>query len=570
MSATSTTTSWDHAVDLLIVGSGAGAMTTALCAHDRGGKTLLIEKTDLYGGSSAMSGGSLWIPNNHLMAAAGVNDSSGEALTYLKTLTRGGVPEEKLRRYVETAPQMLKYLTDHSQLRMQSMLTYTDYYPETPGGKPGGRSVEPEHFDARLLGDEFARMREPAVQELVMGRVSMTATEAHHLLARHPGWIKLTTSIMSRYWFDLGGRLASKRDRCLSLGNALIGMLRRSLMDRNVPLWLSTAARELLVEDGRVVGVAAEQNGRTVRIRAEKGVVLAAGGFESSDEMRKQYLPKPTKAEWTTASPGNTGDAIRMGMALGAEVEIMDDAWWGPTTLVPGEDRARMLVIEKGLPGSIFVNKRGERFLNEAAPYNDICKAMYARNTPEAPCIPAYMVFDGTFRKKYPCGPFFQASQQPDWALPKLLKEQRYLKKADTLEGLAAELGIDAAGLKASVEKMNGHARAGKDADFHRGESLFDRYYGDEKVRPNPCLAPLDTPPYYGIVVYPGDLGTKGGLKTDAGARVLTKSGEPIPGLYAIGNCSASVMGRTYPGAGSTMGPAMAFGYVVAHEVIRS
>ena len=567
---TNSTTSWDHTVDLLIVGSGAGAMTTALCAHDRGGKALLIEKTDLYGGSSAMSGGSLWIPNNHLMAAAGVSDSPDEALTYLKTLTRGTIPEEKLRRYVETAPQMLKYLTDHSQLRMQSMLTYTDYYPETPGGKPGGRSVEPEHFDARLLGDEFARMREPAVQELVMGRVSMTATEAHHLLARHPGWIKLTTSIMSRYWFDLGGRLASKRDRCLSLGNALIGMLRRSLMDRNVPLWLNTAASELVVENGRVVGLVAQQNGRTVRIRAEKGVVLAAGGFESSDEMRKKYLPNPTETEWTTANPGNTGEVIRMGMELGAEVELMDDAWWGPTTVVPGEDRARMLVIEKGLPGSIFVNKRGERFLNEAAPYNDICKAMYAKNTPETPCIPAYMVFDGTFRKKYPCGPFFQASQQPDWMLPKLFKEQHYLKKADTLEGLATELGIDGAGLEASVERMNGHARAGKDPDFHRGESLFDRYYGDEKVRPNPCLAPLDTPPYYGIVVYPGDLGTKGGLMTDASARVLTKGGEPIPGLYAIGNCSASVMGHTYPGAGGTMGPAMTFGYVVAQEVIGS
>jgi 3-oxosteroid 1-dehydrogenase len=558
---------WDKAVDLLIVGSGAGAMTAALCAHDRGARTLLIEKTHLYGGSSAMSGGSLWIPNNHLMAAAAVSDSPEEALTYLKAITRGTVPEDKLRRYVDNAPRMLRYMTDYSCLRMQSMLTYTDYYPEVAGGKPGGRSVEPEHFDARLLGEEFARMREPAFQELVMGRVSMTATEAHHLLARHPGWGKLTARIMSRYWLDIGGRLKSKRDRCLSLGNALIGMLRRSLMDRGVPLWLNTAARELVVENGRLAGVVAEQDGRKLRIRAEKGLVLAAGGFESNDAMRKRYLPNPTEAEWTTANPGNTGEAISMGMELGAAVDLMDDAWWGPVTLVPGEERARMLVIEKGLPGSIFVNKRGERFLNEAAPYNDICKAIYANNTPESPCVPAYMVFDATFRKKYPCGPFFQASQQPDWALPKLLKERRYLKKAETLTGIAAELGIDAAGLVATVEKMNRYTREGKDPEFHRGESLFDRYYGDEKVRPNPCLAPIDTPPYYAIVVYPGDLGTKGGLKTDASARVLTSTGEPILGLYAIGNCSASVMGHTYPGAGGTMGPAMTFGYVLAHEV---
>jgi len=564
---TTAPTRWDHTVDLLIVGSGAGGMTAALCARDRGGDPLIIEKTTQYGGSSAMSGGSLWIPNNYLMAAAGVDDSAEDALEYLRSITRGMVPDEKLTLYVEEAPRMLKYMADHSRLRMQSMLTYTDYYPEAPGGKPGGRSVEPEHFDARLLGDEFARMREPAVQELVMGRVSMTATEAHHLLARHPGWVKLTTRIMGRYWMDVGGRAKSKRDRCLSLGNALIGMLRRSLMDRDIPVWLETPARETVVEDGKVVGMVVERNGATIRIRAKKGVLFAAGGFESNDEMRKRYLPGPTEAEWTTANPGNTGDIIQMGMDLGAGVDLMDDAWWGPTTVVPGETRARMLVIEKGLPGSIFVNKRGARFLNEASPYNDICKAMYANDTPESPCVPAYMVFDMNYRKKYPCGPFLPGAQQPDWALPKALKDPAYLKKSDTLAGLAAQLGVDPAGLEASVAKMNEYARNGKDPDFHRGESLFDRYYGDEKVKPNPCLAPLTTPPYYGIVVYAGDLGTKGGLKTDAAARVLKESGEPIPGLYAVGNCSASMMGPTYPGAGGTIGPAMTYGYLVARAL---
>ena len=560
-------TTWDQSVDVLIVGSGAGAMAAAICAHDRGGKVLLIEKTHLYGGSSAMSGGSLWIPNNHLMAAAGVRDSAEDALVYMKAITRGDVPEEKLRTYADAAPVMLKYLSDRAGLRMQSMLTYTDYYPEAPGGKPGGRSVEPEHFDARLLGEEFDRQREPAVQELVVGRMSMTATEAHHMLARHPGWGKLMTRIMLRYYFDIGGRRKGKRDRCLSLGNALMGMLRRALMDRSIPLWLNTPACELVVDNGRVVGVVVEKAGRPARVGAIKGVILAAGGFESSDAMRKKYLPNPTEAAWTTANPGNTGDIIRMGVALGAAVDLMDDAWWGPTTVVPGEDRARMLVIEKGLPGSMFVNKRGKRFLNEASPYNDICKRMYENHTPESPCVPCYMIFDGTFRKKYPCGPLLPAAQLPDWALPKKLKDSGYLKKADTLDGLAAQLGIDAAGLKASVAQMNEYARNGKDPEFHRGESLFDKYYGDEKVKPNSCLAPLESPPYYGIIVYAGDLGTKGGLKTDVGARVLKASGEPIPGLYAIGNCSASVMGRTYPGAGGTMGPAMTFGYIVARDL---
>jgi 3-oxosteroid 1-dehydrogenase len=565
--AQSNGSNWDHSVDFLIVGSGAGAMTTAICAHDLGASTLLIEKTDKFGGSSAMSGGSLWIPNNHLMSAAGRKDTPEDALTYLKSITHGTVPEEKLRAYVDTAPQMLKYLTDHTHLRMLAMLTYADYYPEADGGTPGGRSIEADHFDARLLGDEFDRLREPAVQELVFGRMSMTATEAHHLLARHPGWGKLTARIMARYWLDIRGRMKSKRDRCLSLGNALIAMLRRSLMDRDIPLWLNTAARELVVENGHVVGIVAEQNGRSVRLRGDRGVVLAAGGFESNDEMRKKYLPSPTDAKWTSGNPGNTGDAIHIGMAAGAAIDLMNEAWWGPSTVVPGEARARILVVEKGLPGCILVDKRGQRFVNEATPYCDIVQAMYRHNTPEAPSVPAYMVFDGRYRKKYPFGPFLQAAQQPDWMLPKIYK-QGYFKKADTLDGLAAQLGIDAAGLKASVEKMNRYARDGKDPDFHRGESQFDRYYGDEKVTPNPCLAPLDTSPYYGIEAYAGDFGTKGGLKTDTQARVLNEAGAAIPGLYAIGNCSASMMGATYPGAGGTMGPAMTFGYILAHEAL--
>jgi 3-oxosteroid 1-dehydrogenase len=559
---------WDQTVDLLVVGSGAGAMTAALCAHDRGARTLLIEKSDRYGGSTAMSGGALWIPNNHLMADAGVPDTKEEALQYFKAITRGAVPEDRLRTYVETAPEMLAYLLEHSRLRVQAMLTYTDYYAEAPGGKPGGRSLEPEHFDARLLGEEFDRLREPAVQTLMMKRISMTATEAHHLLARHAGWMKLTAQIMTRYMLDIGGRIKSKRDRCLSLGNALAAMLRRSLMDREIPIWLRTAARDLIVDGERVVGILAEREGRTLRIRGERGVVLAAGGFEASQAMREKYLPNPTRAEWTAANPHNTGDAINMALPLGAALEFMDDAWWGPVTVVPGEERARMLVIEKGLPGCILVNKRGERFVNEASPYIDIVNAIYAKNAPDAATVPAYMVFDGTYRRKYPFGPFLQAGQQPDWMLPAAFK-QDYLRKADSVEGLALQLGVESEGLRASIQKMNEYARAGKDLDFHRGENLFDRYYGDENVKPNPCLAPLDTPPYYGIEAYPGDLGTKGGLKTDTRARVLTEAGQTIPGLYAIGNCSASVTGHTYPGAGSTIGPAMTFGYIAARDTIQ-
>jgi 3-oxosteroid 1-dehydrogenase len=258
-----------------------------------------------------------------------------------------------------------------------------------------------------------------------------------------------------------------------------------------------------------------------------------------------------------------------MGLELGAASDFMDDAWWGPTAVVPGEDRARMLFIEKSLPGSILVNRRGERFVNEATPYVDVVNAIYRSNTPEASTIPCYLICDANFRRKYPCGPLLPGGPQLDWVLPRRLK-RGYLKKANTLEGLAKQFGIDAEGLKTSVSRLNEFARTGEDMDFRRGDTVFDRYYGDERVQPNPCLAPIETPPFYGVEAFPGDLGTKGGLLTDDSARVLSEAGEPIPGLYAIGNCSASVMGQTYPGPGSTLGPAATFGFIAAQHSMQT
>ncbi len=558
---------FDHQVDVLVVGSGAGGMAAAITAHDLGAKTLLIEKSDLYGGSSAMSGGALWIPCNHLMRQAGIDDSREDALTYLREITGGAVEDARLEAYVDNGPEMLEYLMSKTRLRMIVMPEYPDYYPRTAGSRPGGRTVEAERFDARELGDDFDLLRPPALQELILGRISMTATEARDVLGRRPGWMALTTKIMGGYWIDVVGRLKGRRDRSLALGNALIAPLRLSLADRGVPLWLNAPAEELIVEDGRVVGAVVGRPTGALRVRADKAVIFASGGFESSAELRKRFLPNPTEAAWTCGSPSNTGDAVTLGQAVGAGLAVMDDAWWGPVTLVPGEDRARMLVIEKGLPGCIFVNKLGKRFVNEAAPYIDIVNAMYRANSPEAPCVPCYLVFDADYRKKYPCGPMLQASQQPDWALPSALR-QGYLKKADTLGDLAAQLGVDAEGLAQTVAHFNDGARRGEDSDFERGETVFDRYYGDARHPRNPCLAPIEKPPFYGMVIYAGDLGTKGGLRTDERARVLTEGGETIPGLYAVGNCSASMMGPTYAGAGATIGPSMAFGYVAARDAV--
>jgi 3-oxosteroid 1-dehydrogenase len=561
------TGTWDHEVDVLVVGSGAGAMTAALRAHDRGGRALLIEKTDRYGGASAMGSCLLWIPNNHLMAGVGVSDTPEEAWEYLRGTTGGAVSEDRSRAYLENAPVALQWLSERTHAEFMAQPAYPDYYPRVPGSKPGGRSVEPAHFDARRLGEDFLDMREQNLQMQVMGRLAMTAIEAQAVLTGQPGAMWLFFKLMLKYAFDLPFRFKSKRDRNLAMGNALIGMLRLTLMEREIPLWLNTPARELIAEDGRVVGVVAERDGAPLHIRAERGVILAAGGFEGNQAMREKYLPHPTRSEWTCGNKHNTGDVIDMGLKLGAGLDLMDDAWWGPVTVAPGENIARMLVIEKSLPGGILVNRSGERFVNEAAPYIDIVNAMYAKHSAESPGVPAYLVFDATFRKKYICGPVLQSSAQPDWMVRKLLKIG-YLKRSNTLEGLAAQLGVDAAGLKATVAKTNEYAATGVDVDFQKGATIYDRYYGDAKVEPNPCLAPIEKPPFYAIDALPGELGTKGGLTTDAGARVVKESGEVIPGLYAIGNCSASVMGRSYPGAGATIGPATTFGYLAATDAM--
>jgi 3-oxosteroid 1-dehydrogenase len=569
MMSEGTAGSWDHEVDVLVVGTGAGAMTAALKAHDEGGRVLLIEKTDQYGGSSAMSSCLLWIPNNHLMPDVGIDDSPEEALEYLRGTTAGAVSEERLRAFRDRSPEMLRYLTEKTQVRMISLPEYPDYYPAVAGSKPGGRSVEPDHFNAKLLGEDFLNLRSQNLQMQVMGRLGMTAVEARMVLTGQPGGMPLFLKLILKYALDIPWRFRSRRDRNPSGGNALIGMLRISLRDRDVPLWLKTPARDLVLEDGRVTGLVAEKEGRPFRIRAARGVVFAAGGFEGSQAMREKYLPNPTRAEWTAGNPHNTGDVIEIGTRVGAAVELMDDAWWGPTSVVPGEEQARMLVIEKSLPGSILVSKAGKRFVNEAAPYIDIVNAMYRTHGSGDPCVPAYFVFDATYRKKYMCGPILQGSAMPDWMVRRFFRNG-YLKKSDTLEGLARQIGVDAEGLRASVAKNNEYARTGKDLDFQRGDNIYDRYYGDAQVEPNPCLGPIEKPPFYAIDAVAGDLGTKGGLLTDERARVLTPAGEVVPGLYAIGNCSSAVMGRSYPGAGATIGPACTFGYIAACDAMSA
>lgn len=555
-------------VDFLVVGSGVGAMSAAITAHDLGARVLMVEKSPRYGGSSAMSGGGLWIPNNHLMAAAGFSDTPEEAWEYMKGCVGDDVSDARQRAYLENAPQAIRYLCERTHLRMHVVPDYADYYQHIPGAKEGGRCLEASPFDARQLTEaEFLAMRETVPQELVFGRMSLVISEAQAFLTRSPGWLKLFARRLGGYLGDIAWRLKSRRDRRCAMGNALIGALRLSLLERGVPLWLNTPARRLLVEKGRVHAVEIGREGEERIVRARHGVLLATGGFDNNQVLRERFLPQPTRTDWSCGNPYATGDAVAMAEEVGAALELMDEAWWGPTVVVPGEERARMLVIEKSLPGGFIVNRNGERFVKETAAYNDIVKAMYANHSESSPCVPAYLIFDANFRRKYPCGPLLPGAQQPDWMVPNAIR-RRFIRKADTLDGLAALLGIDARGLRATVERMNRFAASGIDEDFHRGENAFDRFFGDKSVTPNPCLAPIVKPPFYGFEVWPGELGTKGGISVDEHARVLDRAGEVIDGLYATGNCSAPVMGRTYPGAGSTLGPSATFGYVAARDAL--
>ena len=565
-SMSSSSTGWDHTVDVLVVGSGAGGMVTALTAHDGGASVLLVEKDVGVGGNSARSGGGMWIPNNHLMKAEGREDNPEDALTYLKAVIgeaigEGVESEERLKAYVKYAPEMFKYLCDHARLQAQSVSYFPDYHPHQPGWRVG-RIVESKVFDARPLGDEVLNLHKPS-HEGLMDRYHISIMEAWHMMNKSPGWKNILIKRMLKYWLDIPWRFKSKRSRDMGLGLSLIGTLRLSLMDRNIPVWLNSPGRELIQENGRVVGIVVErENGLKVRVRANKGVVMASGGFEGSTPLREKYLPNPTNAKWAAGSPKNTGDSIAIGQAVGAKIDYMDRACWMPVDLVPGYPGGRSKEAERSIPGNMMVNKHGERFCNEALPYINCVWAMYDNNKPEGTSVPCYMIFDATYRAKKPYGPVLPG--MPDAMIPK-----GYLEVGNTLEELAQKLGIDPAGLKASAAKMTEYARTGVDPDFHRGENEYDRYFGDKNVKPNMCIGPIEKPPFYGNRIYPGDLGTSGGLKTDPYARVLNEQMEVIPGLYATGNCSAGIIAGTYPGPGCTLGPTMTYGYIAARHVTQ-
>ncbi|GAA4614827.1 3-oxosteroid 1-dehydrogenase [Saccharopolyspora hordei] len=541
--------------DVVVVGSGAAGMAAALTAALHGLDTVVVEKAAKFGGSTARSGGGVWIPNNHVLAAAGIPDTPEAARDYLAHIVGDDVSPERQEAFLDAGPRMLAELLPRTPLRMRWVPGYSDYYPEAPGGRAGGRSIEPAPLDGRVLGDLLADL-EPDYGKAPAG---MVVTQADfrwlNLLARHPRGPLRAVRVGLRWML---ARL--RRQPLLGRGQALAAGLRAGLRDAGVPVWLNTPLVDLQHEDGRVTGVVVEQDGRPRTLHARRGIVLAAGGFEHNEAMRKQHQRDPIGTDWTVGAKANTGDAILAARRLGAALELMDDAWWGPSIPLPGGPW--FCLAERTLPGCIMVNGEGERFVNEAAPYVDAVHAMYGPGDGPARNVPTWLIADQRYRNRY-----MFAGLGPRQPFPGRWYEHGAIHRAATLEELAERIEVPAAALRTTVERFNGFARSGVDADFHRGESAYDHYYGDPRNKPNPSLAALEVAPFYAVKIVPGDLGTKGGLRTDTHARVLREDGTPIEGLYAAGNTSAAVMGHTYAGPGATLGPAMAFGYLAARHL---
>ncbi len=558
---------WDETVDVVVAGSGAAGMSAALTCHFEGLEVLLVEKTDRIGGSTAVSGGAVWIPLNPGAAAAGHGDDTYEKVwEYLSQIVGAASPDHMKEAYLRNGPAMLEYMGSRGVLELAARQYSPDYYPDRPGASMGGRSMDPVAFDGKRLGAHFRELRDPLKEFVVLGGMMVNVTDVYHLLGalRSPKSFWHGGRLVLDYWFD---RLRGyHRGTRLLLGNALAAQLFHAMLSRRVPYRLGTAARRLhRGDDGRIVGITVEHDQVLRHIRTRKGVVVATGGFPWNAELRAELYPRPTGL-WSMSPEGNRGEGIELAREAGAAMGA-GHAWpafWAPVSLLRKADgtvvRYPHLVWDRAKPGLIAVDGHGERFVNESASYHEFVSAMY--RAPGAPAVPAYLLCDREFIETWGLG-----LALPGGRPRRHLIEAGYLIEAPSLRELAGRLKIDPDRLAATVERYNQLARQGEDTDFGKGSSAYNRYLGDASHQPNPCLRPLGEGPYYAVEVVAGDIGTACGIRTDGQARALDAEGRPIGGLFVVGNDMQSVMGGAYPGPGITLGPALTFGWVAGRAL---
>lgn len=561
---------WNKEVDALVVGSGAGGMAAALTAHEEGLEVLLVEKTDRIGGSTAISGGAVWIPLNAQTEQAGHPDSMDDVWTYLEQTVGTAASEQMKRAYLDAGPRMMDYLVSRGLLQLAARTASPDYYPDRPGAAMGGRSLDPVEFDGRKLGRHFRFLRDPLKEFTVLGGMMVNITDVRHLL-------RATRSLAAwRHSMGLVLRYAADRARGyhrgtrLLLGNALAAQLFHGLATRSIEYWLQAPAVALHRDAaGRVQGAAVSRAGKTLNIRTRRGVVMATGGFPWDPARRARTFPQPT-GDWSMSPRGNTGDGIRLSEQAGAAFGSghASPAFWAPVSVLDTGGGTSLnyphLVWDRAKPGLIAVNGAGERFVNESTSYHEFVQAMY-RSNETTPSIPAFLICDQRFIDTWGLG-----LALPGGRPRQHLIDQGYLLQARSLATLASQMGVPADALQATIERYNRHASQGTDPDFGKGGTAYNRYLGDPEHLPNPCLAPLGDGPYYAVKVYPGDIGTACGIAVNAHAQALDPAGAPIPGLYVAGNDMQSVMGGAYPAPGITLGPALTFGWVAGQHLAHA
>jgi 3-oxosteroid 1-dehydrogenase len=542
---------WDLATDFVSIGSGGGALVGALAAKTRGSDAIVVEKREVVGGNTAKSGGIIWIPNNPLMGPAGVRDSYEDAMSYFEDVVGEAGPASSFERrhaFLTQGPRMISFLQGEG-VRFIRCEGYSDYYPDAKGASVRGRAIEGELFDGKRLGPWLDKIQRGMIPESI--GLSMYTGEAARIAYYNRSFSCLQTA--ARAWART--KLAKARGQFpLTTGESYVGQMLFLALKYEIAVLTKSPLQDLVLEDGRVVGVVVEREGRNIRIQARQAVLIATGGFSHNTQMREKYLDPGAATDYSLSNPGETGEGIEIAISHGAATDLMEEAVWNPASIVDGHAAGG---TERQRPGSIIVDAAGQRFCNEANSYLEVCKAQLERNhTTKA--VPAFLIFDDDFRRRNA----FQKGRPG--VIPKELFDKGTFFKADTLEALAAQCGIDPAGLRAQVKRFNPNAKKGVDPEFHKGENAYNRYLGDPKWKPNNCLAPIEKPPFFATGIYPADVGTCGGILADEHARVLDISGDVIPGLYASGNATASVMGRKYLGAGASIANTSVFGYIAA------